>query len=95
MRRRPKDLRVSGRRRRFRKLAKSRLGPLELADVRDAGVDIDPGILLTALASGIEPDWTVGHRFTVVWKVSGEHAGSWHATSVRARAPRDRSRHAT
>jgi hypothetical protein len=87
MRRRPKDLRVSGRRRRFRKLAKSRQRPLELADVRSAGIDIDPGLLLTALASGIEPDWTVGQRFTVVWKVSGGHAGIWHADVRPGRAP--------
>ncbi|HZO36096.1 MAG TPA: hypothetical protein VFB41_04380, partial [Solirubrobacteraceae bacterium] len=36
---------------------------------------------------GIEPDWTVGHRFTVVWKVSGGHAGIWHTTVQPGRVP--------
>ena len=87
LRRRPKDVRVSGRKRRFRKFAKQLQRPLGLAEVHAAGLTVDPGLLLAALSAGIEPDWTVGHRFTVVWKVSGGHAGIWHTTVQPGRVP--------
>jgi hypothetical protein len=87
MRRRPKQLRVSGRKRRLRKLAKRLERPLQLADI-PATAGVDPGLLLGALVANIEPDWTIGRRFTVAWKVSGEHAGGWHVDVLPGRRPK-------
>lgn len=68
-------LRIRGKRRRALKLRALAAEELDLADVLREGADIDPDLLYRALEYLIDPDWTKGHAFTVVYDVSG--AGAW------------------
>jgi ribonucleoside-diphosphate reductase beta chain len=42
-----------------------------------AGARIDPDLLYRALPYGIDPEWTRGHRFSVLYELTGEGGGSW------------------
>lgn len=68
-------LRIRGKRRRALKLRALAAEELDLADVLREGADIDPDLLYRALEYLIDPEWTRGHSFTVVYDVSG--AGAW------------------
>jgi len=68
-------LRIRGKRRRALKLRALAAEELDLADVLREGADIDPDLLYRALEYLIDPGWTKGHAFTVVYDVSG--AGAW------------------
>jgi hypothetical protein len=60
-------VKVRGRRRK-RVLAALRAvahAPVGFADLRRAGIELDDDLLLAAVAAGIAPEWTIGHRFTI------------------------------
>ena len=69
-------LRLRGRRRKA--LALRRLstdaGPRELARL---GVRVDPDLVFRSLAYAIEPEWTRGHRFSVIYELVGVGGGAW------------------
>jgi ribonucleoside-diphosphate reductase beta chain len=69
-------LRVRGRRRKalaLRRLSQE-AGPRDLARL---GLPVDPDLLFRSLAYAIEPEWTAGHRFTIVYHLVGEGGGTW------------------
>jgi hypothetical protein len=70
--RRLKGVRISGSRRRMRKLVKARRDPVTLVDLGRAGSPVHPGLLLSALAAAVEPAWTRGHRFAVAYAIGGD-----------------------
>ncbi len=49
-------------------------GPRELARL---GAPVDPDLVFRSLAYAIEPEWTRGHRFSVVYVLVGEGGGTW------------------
>jgi len=55
---------------------------LDLARLADAHVWPDPGLVLTALAGLIEPEWTAGHAFAVAMVVLGPRGGRWRARAA-------------
>src|SRR4051794_7027620 len=67
-------LRIRGKRRRALKLRAMAEGELDLAEVLRSGADIDPDLLYRSLEYLIDPSWTTGHKFTVVYEL-GDH--SW------------------
>jgi hypothetical protein len=56
--------RVSGSRRRLRRLLRSRREPADLSDLAAAGIVPDPSLLLRCLAAAVRPSW-VSDEFTV------------------------------
>jgi ribonucleoside-diphosphate reductase beta chain len=42
-----------------------------------SGARIDPDVLYRALPYGIDPEWTRGHSFSVLYELLGEDGGSW------------------
>jgi hypothetical protein len=62
---------VSGRRRRARRVARARTAPLSFAELANAGIGVWPGLLLLALAEGIDPSWTQGEQFVLAWAIQG------------------------
>jgi ribonucleoside-diphosphate reductase beta chain len=68
-------LRIRGKRRRALKLRAMADGELDLAEVLRAGAEIDPDLLYRSLEYLIDPAWTKGHRFTVVYELDGD--SSW------------------
>jgi ribonucleoside-diphosphate reductase beta chain len=68
-------LRIRGKRRRALKLRAMSEGDLDLAEVLQSGASIDPDLLYRSLEYLIDPTWTKGHKFTVVYDVGG--TGSW------------------
>jgi predicted nucleic acid-binding Zn-ribbon protein len=76
-RRRLRGTRVSGSRRQLRRLLRRLRTPIGLADARRAGVLLDPGQVLGVLGAGVDPAWTAGHDFSVVWDVRGPQGGTW------------------
>src|SRR3954451_12390405 len=67
-------LRIRGKRRRALKLRAMAEGELDLAEVLRSGADIDPDLLYRSLEYLIDPAWTKGHKFTVVYELEGR---SW------------------
>ena len=68
-------LRIRGKRRRALKLRAMAEGDLDLAEVLQAGAEMDPDLLYRSLEYLIDPEWTKGHRFTIVYDIEG--AGTW------------------
>jgi ribonucleoside-diphosphate reductase beta chain len=69
-------LRLRGKRRKavaLRKLA-TEAGPRDLAKL---GLPVDPDLLYRSLAYAIEPEWTRGHHFTILYQLVGKGGGSW------------------
>jgi ribonucleoside-diphosphate reductase beta chain len=69
-------IKLRGRRRRavaLRRLS-NEASPRDLARL---GVRVDPDLVLRSLAYAIEPEWTRGHRFSVVYELVGEGGGAW------------------
>jgi ribonucleoside-diphosphate reductase beta chain len=62
-------LRIRGKRRRALKLRAMAEGELDLAEVLQSGAEIDPDLLYRSLEYLIDPAWTKGHRFTVVYEL--------------------------
>src|SRR3954468_7232045 len=67
-------LRIRGKRRRALKLRAMAEGELDLAEVLRSGAQIDPDLLYRSLEYLIDPAWTKGHEFTVVYELEGK---SW------------------
>ncbi len=70
--------RIKLRGRRRKALALRRLstdaGPRDLARL---GAPVDADLVFRSLAYAIEPEWTRGHRFSVVYELVGEGGGAW------------------
>src|SRR3954451_24406333 len=64
-------LRIRGKRRRALKLRAMAEGELDLAEVLRSGAEIDPDLLYRSLEYLIDPSWTKGHKFTVVYELEG------------------------
>src|SRR3954452_13427773 len=64
-------LRIRGKRRRALKLRAMAEGELDLAEVLRSGAEIDPDLLYRSLEYLIDPAWTKGHRFVVVYEIEG------------------------
>jgi putative sterol carrier protein len=62
-------LRIRGKRRRALKLRTMAEGDLDLAEVLRSGAEIDPDLLYRSLEYLIDPAWTKGHKFTVVYEL--------------------------
>ncbi|MEA2492104.1 MAG: ribonucleoside-diphosphate reductase beta chain [Thermoleophilaceae bacterium] len=67
-------LRIRGKRRRALKLRAMAEGELDLAEILRSGADVDPDLLYRSLEYLIDPEWTKGHKFTVVYELGGN---SW------------------
>ena len=52
-------------------------GPRELAR---AGLPVDADLLYRSLAYAIEPEWTKGYRFKLVYELLGDGGGAWTIT---------------
>jgi len=70
-RRRMPGVRIEGRKRRLRKLIRARRTPLDFARIADHGVRPAPELALAVLAAAVQPTWTAGHRFSVVYSLAG------------------------
>lgn len=88
-------LRIRGKRRRALKLRAMSEGDLDLAEVLQSGAQIDPDLLYRSLEYLIDPEWTKGHQFTIVYEIEG--VGSWQVeirdgrrVTVATDAPRAR-----
>lgn len=64
-------LRIRGKRRRALKLRAMAEGDLDLGQILREGGEIEPDILYRSLEYLIDPEWTKGHKFTVVYEISG------------------------
>jgi ribonucleoside-diphosphate reductase beta chain len=72
-------LRLRGRRRKalaLRKLS-SDAGPRDLARL---GLPVDPDLVFRSLEYAIDPEWTTGHSFSVVYELVGEGGGAWRVS---------------
>ncbi len=70
----PSGLRVAGTRRFFlplARLARRRRRRLALAELVGAGLPLDPGLVVRALASAVPGEWTLGQAFAVTVHVHG------------------------
>jgi chromosome segregation ATPase len=70
-RRRLPGVRIEGRKRRVRKLLRARRTPLDFARLADHGVRPAPELALAILCAAVEPSWTAGHHFSVVYALAG------------------------
>lgn len=84
--RRPRGLRVPGRRRRARRLFAERRSPVALADLAAADTGVWPGLLLAALAEAVDPAWTITDTFTVAFSIEGRQSAMLDV-GVRAGMP--------
>ena len=75
-------LRIRGKRRRALKLRQMSSSDLSMAEVVETGGTLEPDILYRSLPYLIDPEWTMGHEFTVRYVVTGEGGGTWYV-SVR------------
>jgi hypothetical protein len=69
--------RVRGTVRRRRALRRLPAAPLDLADLADAGVWPDPGLVLAAISLLVDPAWTEGDQLAVAIEVVGPRGGRW------------------
>jgi len=69
-RRKLPGVRIEGRRRRLRPLLRARRAPTDLARLFERGAKPAPELVLAVLAAAVDPDWTRGHRFSVVYEVT-------------------------
>ncbi len=70
-------LRVSGHRRRALVL-RHLSADAGLREAARLGAPIDPDLVFRSLAHAIDPRWTSGHSFSVVYELIGEGGGRWH-----------------
>jgi ribonucleoside-diphosphate reductase beta chain len=64
-------LRIRGKRRHALKLRAMADGDLDLAAVLRGGGEVDPDLLYRSLEYLIDPEWTKGHKFTIVYELDG------------------------
>lgn len=84
IRRRPRGTRVTGSKRKLRRLLRELRQPVGLADVQRSGASVDPGLVLAALCAAVPAAETVGHAFVCVWDVGGE---IWHVRVADGLSP--------
>src|SRR4051812_14461425 len=65
-------LRIRGKRRRALKLRAMADGELDLAEVLRSGGQVEPDLLYRSLEYLIDPEWTKGHKFTIVYELDGD-----------------------
>jgi ribonucleoside-diphosphate reductase beta chain len=65
-------LRIRGKRRRVLKLRAMAGGELDLSEVLRSGAEVEPDLLYRSLEYLIDPEWTKGHKFTVVYELDGD-----------------------
>jgi ribonucleoside-diphosphate reductase beta chain len=53
------------------------LGASGMREAAEHGIAVDPDLAYRALEHAIDPRWSAGHRFRVVYEVSGEGGGRW------------------
>jgi hypothetical protein len=70
-RRRLPGVRIEGRKRRLRKLLRARRTPVDFARIADHAIRLAPELALAVLCAAVEPSWTAGHRFSVVYSLAG------------------------
>jgi ribonucleoside-diphosphate reductase beta chain len=71
-------VRIRGKRRRAMRLRAMSNGPdPSLGDAIQAGGQLDPDAVFRALEYMIDPEWTRGHRFAVVYELTGDGGGRW------------------
>jgi len=72
-------LRIRGKRRRALKLRAMSDGDLDLSEILRSGAEIEPDLLYRSLEYLIDPEWTRGHKFTVVYELSSSNGdgGAW------------------
>jgi ribonucleoside-diphosphate reductase beta chain len=75
-------LRVRGKRRKALKLRRL-AGNMSMRDVARAGVEPDPDLVYRALPYAIDPDWTRGHRFTIVYELRADEQDAGGVWSVK------------
>ena len=75
-------LRIRGKRRRALKLRRL-AGNLSMRDVARAGVDPDPDLVYRALQYAVDPQWTRGHRFTIVYELRSDESGEGGKWTVK------------
>jgi hypothetical protein len=78
--------RVTGDHEAFARMGLLVRAPLTLAELREAGVRLDPELTLSLIARMIEPAWTVGERFTLVHRLPDSPTASAHL-EIRDGAP--------
>jgi ribonucleoside-diphosphate reductase beta chain len=69
------SLRVRGKRRRALKLRRM-ASDVTMRDIARSGVEPDPDLLYRALPYAIEPEWTLGHSFTVKYELTPDSTGA-------------------
>jgi hypothetical protein len=69
-RRKLPGVRIEGRRRRLRPLLRARRAPTDLARLLERGAKPGPELVLAVLTAAVDPAWTRGHRFSVVYDVT-------------------------
>src|SRR5690606_36876292 len=69
-RRRLPGVRIEGRKRRLRPLRRARRAPTDLARLMESGARPAPELVLAVLAAAVDPEWTRGHRFGVVYALT-------------------------
>ncbi|MCW3008304.1 MAG: Chromosome segregation ATPase-like protein, partial [Solirubrobacterales bacterium] len=73
-RRKLSGTKLDGRKRRLRKVLRGRRGPVDLGQLAERGIRPSPEPLLAVLAAAVEPTWTAGHSFVVVYALAGGKA---------------------
>jgi ribonucleoside-diphosphate reductase beta chain len=72
-----RKLRVRGKRRRALKLRELASTQPSIPAALAAGAPLDADAIFRALPYLVDPEWTRGHRFTVVYDISGDGGGTW------------------
>lgn len=52
-------------------------GAKGIRGLAQAGAHVDPDVLYRALPYAIDPEWTRGHSFSVLYELTGDGGGSW------------------
>ena len=74
-------LRIRGKRRRALKLRRL-AGGMSMRDVARAGVEPDPDLVYKALPYALDPEWTRGHEFSIVYELRADDTGEGGAWLV-------------
>jgi hypothetical protein len=59
------------------------IAPVSLAETRAAGVKLSDELILGIVGAGINPEWTIGHRFTIAIKIEDAALGEPSQLFVR------------
>jgi ribonucleoside-diphosphate reductase beta chain len=53
------------------------LGASGMREAAEHGIAVDPDLAYRALEHAIDPRWTAGHRFRIVYELTGDGGGTW------------------